>query len=247
MWEETAVKLSRLAALDRRRQVFGADYHDYELFSTLSAEELREVEDAWGARFPQELRAFYQEVGDGVAGPYYGVNPSVRVTPYRPSEPYTEVATFRALASHASDDNYVTVNRDDLTGLFGVIDEGCGHEICVVTKGPHADEVIMLSIEGSLHETGLTFHRFYEQWLDRELGKFDFVKDLMSSVATFEEIETGVLDKFGTYDAPDIIVSVADVEKPVDLFGTTHSRIYHGATQKPWYESVLREWREANS
>jgi hypothetical protein len=247
MWNEVATKLARLKALDQERQVFGAQHHEYELFSRLSDEELAEIEQWLGVAFPKELRAFYQEVGDGIAGPYYGLNPSVRVEPYRPSELYIDAAAFRARVPQASEteEDYFTVDREELTGLIGIIDEGCGHEICLVTTGPRTGEVVMLSIEGHLHETNQTFLQFYTGWLDRELGKFEMVRELMDGESSLEEIDKEVMEKFGTYDAEDIIISIANAEKPEELFGTAHHRIYHGATQTPWYESVLREWREA--
>ena len=45
-----------------------------------------------------------------------------------------------------------------------------------------------------------------------------------------------------------MIASIADVPKPVELFGDPQhgSRIVHGAIQTPWYEDVLREWQERN-
>ena len=45
-----------------------------------------------------------------------------------------------------------------------------------------------------------------------------------------------------------MIASIANVPKPVELFGDPQhgSRIVHGAIQTPWYEDVLREWQERN-
>jgi hypothetical protein len=116
-----------------------------------------------------------------------------------------------------------------------------------VTTGARAGEVVHVSLEGYVQETGENLVQTYNEWLDRELGKFDLVVGLMRSGATLEEINAAVNEKYESYDAEDVIVSIADVEKPAELFGTGGSRIYHGATQTPWYESVLREWREANS
>lgn len=247
MWDEVATKLARLKALDQQRQVFGAQHHDYDLFPPLSEEDLAGPEQWLGVPFPKELRAFYREVGDGIAGPYYGLHPTVRIDAYRPSELYTDAATFRSRAPGASEsDGYITVDRQELTGLLAIIDEGCGHEVCLVTSGPRTGEVVMVSIEGHVHETNQTFLQFYTEWLDEELGKFEMVRDLMNGESSLEEIDKQVHEKFGTYDAEDIIISIANAAKPVELFGTAHHRIYHGATQTPWYESVLREWRSQN-
>ena len=245
MWDKVAGKLARLDALDHQRQVFGAQQHDYELFAPLAEDELASLELKLGVSLPKELRTFYLEVGDGIAGPYYGLHSSFSLPAYRPFELYTNAATFRARDPRQSEDDYFTVDRNELTGLIGIIDEGCGHEICLITTGPRAGEVVMLSIEGHLHETKKTFLHFYDDWLDRELGKFEMVRSLMDSDASLKEIEDQIREKFGTLDAEDILISIVDVEKPVELFGTAHHRIYPGATQTPWYESVLREWREA--
>jgi len=146
-----------------------------------------------------------------------------------------------------STSEYFEISHDQITGLIVIIEEGCGHETCLVTTGPRAGEVVHVSLEGYVHETGKNLVQTYNEWLDLELGKFELVVGLMRSGATLEEINAAVNEKYESYDAEDVIVSIADVEKPVELFGTGGSRIYHGATQTPWYESVLRAWREANS
>ena len=164
MWEETKRKIERLGRLDKQRQVFGASNHYYELLPPLSEEELQAIEQWLGVALPPELRAFYKEVGDGVAGPHYGLKSSVAVTPYRASEPYTDIATFRARSKETNgDDSYLAIASEDVTGLIGIIDEGCGRQTCMVTSGPRTGEVVSISEEGSLHETNLTFHQFYEQ------------------------------------------------------------------------------------
>ena len=169
------------------------------------------------------------------------------VTGYRPSEIYTDAATLRAMSgddSSKSEDGYFEVNKDYLTGLITIIDEGCGHETCLITTGPRAGEVVKVSLEGYVHETGKNLIETYEGWLDPELEKFETVRKMMIDGASLDEISRAFVEQFGSHDAGDIVVSVADVEKPVELFGTEYHRIYHGASQKPWYESVLREWRK---
>jgi hypothetical protein len=249
MWEESKKKIEQLAALDKQRQVFGASNHDYHLYNTLTEDDIATFEDWLGARFPEELRAFYREVGNGVAGPHYGLLEAHSVRGYRPAEPYTEAATLRGMSGDGSESTseYFEISHDQITGLIVTIEAGCGHEICLVTTGARAGEVVHVSLEGYVQETGENLVQTYNEWLDRELGKFDLVVGLMRSGATLEEINAAVNEKYESYDAEDVIVSIADVEKPAELFGTGGSRIYHGATQTPWYESVLREWREANS
>jgi SMI1 / KNR4 family (SUKH-1) len=76
--EERAVireKLAQLAEADPQREVFGADCHHYRLNPTVDAATLARAERAIGAPLPEEYRRFVTRVGDGGAGPYYGVIP----------------------------------------------------------------------------------------------------------------------------------------------------------------------------
>jgi hypothetical protein len=250
MWEDLFERLQGLVDLDKQRQVFGAEHHYYSLAFEVPEEFIADVEGRLGVSLPPELREFYLYCGNGLVGPYYGLRPIEEIQGYRASQPYTDAATLRAQALKAGrardSEEYFTVERSDLTGLVAIIDEGCGHEICLVTNGPRAGEVVNVSAEGYVYETNRTLIQTYEQWVDRELGKFELVKSLMTSGASLDEINREVNEKFKSHDAEDIIVSIANVEKPAALFGSGGSRIYHGATQTPWYEKVLREWRETN-
>jgi hypothetical protein len=250
MWDEVVAKIEHLAAFDKQLQVFGAQQHRYQLEPCVPEESLVLHKRWLGAHFPDELKAFYTEVGNGIAGPHYGLRCVDAVTGYHANRPYTDVATLRAEAIASGrateSDKYFSVEREQLTGLITIIDEGCGHEMCLVTAGSRVGEVVTVSADGYVHETNLTLLQTYEQWLDREIAKFELVNQLMSSGASLDEIKGEVRTKFDTLDAEDMIASVADVEKPVSLFGTEYNRIYHGATQTPWYETVLRAWQRVN-
>lgn len=53
--------------------VFGEEAHRYELNPTLSEEELSEFETDRGIRLPDDYRQFLVRVGNGGAGPFYGL------------------------------------------------------------------------------------------------------------------------------------------------------------------------------
>lgn len=70
--------LRRLAELDRRdprRKVFGSGSHDYKLNPPLPASVIEAFEGRHGVSLPEDYRHFITEVGDGGAGPYYGLLP----------------------------------------------------------------------------------------------------------------------------------------------------------------------------
>ncbi|HLL99792.1 MAG TPA: hypothetical protein VK400_01950, partial [Pyrinomonadaceae bacterium] len=137
------------------------------------------------------------------------------------------------------DENY-------LSGLVSVAAQGCGHEVCLVTSGEKAGQAVYISGDGYATETGRNLLEYYGEWLENQLDKFETVRRLMLAAASYEEIDEQVRENFDSYDAGDVISSIADAEKPVELFGTRHHKIYHGAVQLPWYEKVLRQWRESN-
>jgi hypothetical protein len=66
-------KLDCLRRLDSKRQIFGAGSHDYRLNPCLGEAAVKAVEDKYGIHLPGDYRGFLLEIGNGGAGPYYGV------------------------------------------------------------------------------------------------------------------------------------------------------------------------------
>src|SRR5437016_4283502 len=68
-------KLDRLRQKDAAFQVFGADQHEYRLNPCLTEAQIQKFERAYEITLPPDYRAFLMEVGNGGAGPYYGIVP----------------------------------------------------------------------------------------------------------------------------------------------------------------------------
>ena len=68
-------KLCKLAVKDKELKVFGASSHRYEMNPVLSERELRKVEYKYSFTLPKDYRWFIMNVGNGGAGPYYGILP----------------------------------------------------------------------------------------------------------------------------------------------------------------------------
>lgn len=69
------LRLQTLKRLDLDCSCFAAKSHWYDLNPPLSEEEVAQVEAKHGCRFPDEHRRFITEIGNGGAGPAYGVFP----------------------------------------------------------------------------------------------------------------------------------------------------------------------------
>ncbi|SFG85142.1 hypothetical protein SAMN05518865_12061 [Duganella sp. CF458] len=66
-------KLDELKAADKDLLNFGARTHAYELGPVLSPDEVRQVEEQYRFTLPEVYRSFVTTVGNGGAGPFYGL------------------------------------------------------------------------------------------------------------------------------------------------------------------------------
>lgn len=73
--ERIEQKLERIRLLDSNLKLFGAQEHKYQLSKPLSEQHLAAVEEKMGMSLPAGYRAFLRYLGNGGAGPYYGVHP----------------------------------------------------------------------------------------------------------------------------------------------------------------------------
>lgn len=69
------LQLGRLAGLPGARHSYAIESHGYRLRPTVDEAMLARAERAIGAPLPDEYRNFLTTLGDGGAGPYYGVMP----------------------------------------------------------------------------------------------------------------------------------------------------------------------------
>jgi SMI1 / KNR4 family (SUKH-1) len=67
-------KLTQLAILDATFEVFGSESHQYQFKPCLSHKDIQVFESRYNIRLPSEYRNFLLEIGNGGAGPGYGLS-----------------------------------------------------------------------------------------------------------------------------------------------------------------------------
>lgn len=131
--------------------------------------------NARSCRLPADYRAFLQHIGNGGAGPCYGLNSLQKATVERDLRqpfPFTEATDF--YGEDNGDDNYEPERNayDDFPGIIELCDMGCATYCHLVVNGPaygtvwHKDEDFHPASE-------ISFLSWYQQWSERKLRLLD--------------------------------------------------------------------------
>lgn len=131
--------------------LFDVITHRYQLGPCLTETALAEIEARYKIRLPADYRAFLLTIGDGGAGPYYGLFsltdslqaahqkggpiPDVLAQPF----PHTD-AYMRPIADEAAIQAFLQTVNDPkhVQGTLPIADFGCGVEVLLVISGVRA-------------------------------------------------------------------------------------------------------------
>jgi hypothetical protein len=155
--------LNRLRAADARRRVFGSEKHGYRLGPVLSEAELASFESAHSVRLPEDYRYFLAKVGNGGAGPFYGLEPlhTFGRDLFRPF-PFTQ-----ATDQLTEDELERLPDRDVYPGVLEFCHQGCAIYSYLVVNGPTYGAI--WDGREDFYPTGLSFGVWYRRWLERAL------------------------------------------------------------------------------
>lgn len=186
-------KLERLKSLDKNLTVFGAERHSYLLRPHLDEATIVAFEHKNEITLPQEYRTFLLELGNGGAGPAYGVFPLnafeteadfseeqcipaflTKAFPYHELHPYPEEGD---MALDALDDEDYALQ---VQGSLPLAHLGCGMMVRLVLSGENHGE---LWLDDRSSDYGIYlldkqgFAHWYESWLDKELQAFEVYEE----------------------------------------------------------------------
>jgi len=129
---------------------------------------LAAFESANRIRLPNDYRRFLAIVGNGGAGPFYGLAP-LNADGQDLSRPFPFTTATDAFADEELE--RLLNFRVGYPGILEICDHGCAVFSCLVVNGP-AYGTIWDGRE-DLYPTGLTFGMWYRRWLERALRVLD--------------------------------------------------------------------------
>jgi hypothetical protein len=159
--------VQRLRAVDRGFRVFGSEQHKYRLGRTLSEAQLSAFESAHSVKLPEAYRCFLARVGNGGAGPFYGLEPlgTFGRDLSRPF-PFTQ-----ATDELAEEELERLGDRDEYPGVLEFCHQGCAIYSYLVVNGPTYG--MIWDGREDFYPTGLCFGVWYRRWAERALRTLD--------------------------------------------------------------------------
>ncbi|MFO7566149.1 MAG: SMI1/KNR4 family protein [Enhygromyxa sp.] len=171
-------RLELLACCDPQLQVFGAITHEYRLAPPLAEAEVVEFERRHGVELPADYRAFITTLGNGGAGPFYGLAPLRDAppkygaaldeqTPPSLARPFPLAEAWRQGGEPGQPP--IPPGTSVYDGVIELSSHGCGYFDVLVVGGPRRGEVWadFTQALGGLVPWYPSFFDAYEAWLDR--------------------------------------------------------------------------------
>ena len=191
-------KLAQLKVFDAKNQLFGAQRHQYQLNPPLSMDAIRQFEAQYHVILPLEYVSFLTELGNGGAGPFYGLEPFERAIfvdldypnptnllapnlPFPHHQAWNEV--FVPTCDEEEDEaeferQYFEFHRHQMDGVLAISNFGCGVSINLVVNGTEYGYIWTddRGNDGGIYPSHelenlekVTFLDWYELWLDNSL------------------------------------------------------------------------------
>ncbi|SKC95574.1 SMI1 / KNR4 family (SUKH-1) [Chitinophaga ginsengisegetis] len=158
--ERIKAKLEQLRSSDPNNGLFGASTHKYRLNPTIPIDKIRKFELAHNVDLPSDYAAFLMNIGNGGAGPFYGLErledalfddldykrPDALLNPAKPflhTEAWNQ--TFKPTVNYEEDEEEYEkqriefeeryFDRQQMNGVIAICNFGCGVRLSLVVNG----------------------------------------------------------------------------------------------------------------
>ena len=190
-------KLQQLKSLDIHFQLFGAHRHHYQLNPVISLETIQQFEQTHLIGLPEDYVAFLTQLGNGGAGPFYGLEAFERIlfvdldrpndnNLLYPNLPFPHLVAWNEPFNATCDEDneaefeqqYFEFHQHQMDGTIAICNYGCGVSLNLVVNGTEYGHIWTddRANDGGIYpsqELGnterLNFLDWYELWLDQSL------------------------------------------------------------------------------
>jgi hypothetical protein len=196
--ERIKQKLELLKSKDNRLTNFGAQKHKYIFNKMVSQDTIEAFEKKYSITLPDEYKSFLTQIGNGGAGPYYGLesleDSLLEDLDYRetdrltlPDQPFPLTEAWNIDFDNLKEDEYTTLKDKEYSdpkfksGLLRLANYGCGVSMNLVVNGPEYGKIW---VDDRCNDQGLYpdnyfgneekigFLAWYEMWLDESLDQY---------------------------------------------------------------------------
>lgn len=183
----------RAGLADNEYKIFGANSHKYKLNPVIPLSTVKNYEKQYNIKLPDEYIFFLTKIGNGGAGPDYGIYPledSIRYTPYligyTPDEAKNMPVFLNKsmtkdewnkktdILENMDDDEYDKYERTIYSGQLEIGTEGCSGCMTLMIKGEYYGEIVLTNLDLYMPQfTDMTFMQWYEKFFDWIVKGYD--------------------------------------------------------------------------
>ena len=166
--DELCSQLEKAETMDPERKRFGADQHQYQWNPPARREQIEQLEEKIGISLPAEYRKFLLDVGNGGAGPFYGLFSVEQIQQWLQWK--IEPEKTPALAPDKTADDLDENDCNWLRGCIPIGSQGDTYFTGLMVAGPDQGRVVYIDYEVSwfFFPNEPNFLSWYQRWL-REL------------------------------------------------------------------------------
>lgn len=185
-------KLNQAMRKDTAFSEFGSSSHQYRVKEKLTAKELADWQARNQVTLPEPFAQFLTEVGNGGAGPYYGIYSIEKAVSYTESQALlAESVLYPGMTkeewNHLTepltndedipDEEYDDVRNKVLGGMLCIGTQGCEYDMYLVLEGKHRGRIVYTSDFHPDHPFFFVYEDnfldWYERWLDEIILDYD--------------------------------------------------------------------------